>query len=169
MPVAEVPCLCCALVSFGYRLVRVYIYVCAVGVCVLKMVLPSLRVLLQCSVMDEEQRVLRLHAGDSLIVFMMDLCPDSQEVRDMLRAVGFTAENGRVKYVDVRQGGRMRSTEFSSLGDVYPSFNEDNYASMKKEFGTVLPKIFRVSVGGQVDPTWYYRHHKTGLEKITLS
>ena len=119
--------------------------------------------------MDEEQRVLRLHAGDTLIVFMMDICPDSQEVRDMLRAVGFTAENGRVKFVDVKEGGRLRSTEFSPLRDVYASFNADDYALMKKEFGTVLPKIFRVSVGGLVDPTWYYRHHETGLEEITLS
>lgn len=137
-------------------------------VCVF-MMMPSLRVLLKCSVMDEEQRVLRLHAGDNLLVFMMPSCPDSKAIRDMLRAVGFTAENGRVTYVDVTNGGRLMSTAFSVFDDVYRSFDANVYRLLEDKFGSVLPKIFRISVGGLVDPIMYYRHHGSGLREITLS
>lgn len=134
----------------------------------LRMQLPSLKALQSCSLMPSEQSVLDLHASDQLIVMMQPYCPDSQKMRDMLRAIDFTAENGKVVYVNVHGGGELMSTAFSPSGGVYRSYSEKSYGQMKKSFGSVLPKVFRVSVGGKLDPVLYYTHHGTGLKEIRL-
>ena len=133
-----------------------------------EMSLPSLRELKSCALMNSNQAVLDLHAGDHLVVMMQPLCPDSQKMRDMLRAVDFTAENGKVVYVNVHGGGELMSTAFSPSGGVYASYDAAVYGEMKNKFGSVLPKVFRLSVGGKLDPMLYYTHHGTGLKEVRV-
>ena len=119
------------------------------------MSLPSLDTLQSCALMASKQASLELYPSDHLIVMMQPYCPDSQKMRDMLRAIDFTAENGKVVYVNVHGGGQLMSTAFSASGGVYASFDADSYGKIKKKFGSVLPKVFRVSVGGKLDPMLY--------------
>ena len=133
-----------------------------------KMSLPSLKALQACALMNSKQSVLDVYASDRLVVMMQPYCPDSKKMRDMLRAIDFTAENGKVVYVNVHGGGELMSTAFSPSGGVYASYDAAVYGEMKKNFGTVLPKVFRVSVGGKLDPVLYYTHHGMGLKEVRL-
>ena len=134
------------------------------------MSLPSLKELKKCSIMQSSRKQLQLYPTDELIVFMQPRCPDSKAVRDMLRALDFTAENGRVAYVNVHAKGRLMTTAFQDAGKgSYPSYDSDTYAAMNKKFGDVLPKLFRVGLGGKLDPTLYFKNHSKGLKEITLS
>lgn len=90
-------------------------------------------------------------------------------MRDWLSAIGFTAENGRVTYADVTKGGELMTTLFKPSGKgIYPSFTVKDYRAMDLKFGDVLPKLFRLSVGGKLDPVLYYKNHKHGLKEIRL-
>ena len=133
------------------------------------MPLPSLKSLQACSLMSSDQTRLDLHPSDQLIVFMRPECPDSIAVRDWLRDVNFTAENGRVTYVNVRSAGALMTTLFKPSGKgIYPSYDAELYRLMDNTFGDVLPKLFRLSVGGQLDPLLYYKNHQHGLSEIRL-
>ena len=133
------------------------------------MSLPSLKSLQACSIMNSEQTRLDLRLSDQLIVFMRRTCPDSRDVRDWLRDVNFTAENGRVTYADVTKGGELMTTLFKPSGKgKYPSFTVKDYRAMDFKFGDVLPKLFRLSVGGKLDPVLYYTNHGHGLKEIRL-
>ena len=117
--------------------------------------------------MNEDQRVLEVSASDTLLVFMQPSCPDSKKVRDWLRAIDCTSENGRVVYANVHAGGKLLTTAFASSGKgCYPSFDAALYRAMNDKFGTVLPKVFRLSIGQQLDPLVYYTNHGTGLSEI---
>ena len=133
------------------------------------MSLPPLKSLQACSIMNSEQTRLDLRPSDQLIVFMRRTCPDSKDVRDWLRDVNFTAENGRVTYADVTKGGELMTTLFKTSGKgKYPSFTVKDYRAMDFKFGDVLPKLFRLSVGGKLDPVLYYTNHGHGLKEIRL-
>ena len=133
------------------------------------MSLPSLKSLQACSIMNSEQTLLDLRPSDSVVVFMQPRCPDSKKMRDWLRAVDFTVENGRVSYVNVHANGKLMTTAFEPAGKgSYPSYDADLYRAMNDKFGTVLPKLFRLSVGGKVDPVLYYTNHGDGLKEIRL-
>ncbi len=119
--------------------------------------------------MSAEQTRLDLSPSDQLVVFMQPRCPDSKKMRDWLRDINFTAENGRVSYVNVKDGGKLMTTLFKPSGKgVYPSYDAALYRLMDLEFGDVLPKLFRLSVGGQLDPVLYYTNHGHGLSEIRL-
>jgi len=133
------------------------------------MPLPSLKSLQACSLMSSEQTRLDLRPSDQLIVFMQPRCPDSKKMRDWLHAIDFTTENGRVRYVNVHASGKLMTTAFEPAGKgIYPSYDVDLYRAMNVKFGTVLPKLFRLSVGGQLDPVVYYTNHGHGLSEIRL-
>lgn len=133
------------------------------------MPLPSLKSLQACSLMNSKQTRLDLRPSDQLVVFMRPMCPDSIAVRDWLRDINFTAENGRVSYVNVKDGGELLTTLFKPSGrGIYPSYDAALYRLMDLEFGDVLPKLFRLSVGGQLDPVLYYKNHGKGLSEIRL-
>ena len=119
--------------------------------------------------MSSDQTRLDLHPSDQLIVFMRPECPDSIAVRDWLRDVNFTAENGRVTYVNVRSAGALMTTLFKPSGKgIYPSYDAELYRLMDNTFGDVLPKLFRLSVGSKLDPVFYYKNHQHGLSEIRL-
>jgi hypothetical protein len=118
--------------------------------------------------MGKEKALLELYPSDHLVVFMQRSCQDSQMMRDLLREENFTAENGRVVYVNARDG-EMLTTNFNPSGKgIYPSYTKEGYRLLDDEFGDVLPKVFRVSVGGRLDPVLYYTHHGMGLKEVLL-
>ena len=133
------------------------------------MSLPSLKKLKSCSIMSSGQSSLELRPSDELIVFMQPRCPDSKKVRDWLRALDFTAENGRVSYVNAHASGLLMTTAFKPAGKgKYPSYDSDTYRAMNDKFGDVLPKLFRLRLGGKLDPVLYYTNHGDGLKEIKL-
>ena len=119
----------------------------------------------------DPSEVLDLYRTDSVLVLMQPSCPDSIRFRDMLSNAKFTKENGcDVKFVNVRGGGEMMSSSFVGQGRKYPDFTSEfyNVLSDKDHVSTVLPKIYKKSLGGIVQGCYYRNHGKSGINKVNF-
>ena len=119
----------------------------------------------------DKSTVLDLYSTDSLLVFMQPRCPDSQKFRDMLSDAKFTKENNcDVKFVNVYGGGELMSSAFVGQGRKYPDFTSEFYRMLSKEdnTSTVLPKIYKKTLGGVVYGCYYRNHGKSGINKVNF-
>lgn len=120
----------------------------------------------------DKSSVLDLYSTDSLLVFMQPRCPDSKRFRDMLSEAKFTKENNcDVKFVNVYGGGQLMSSSFVSQGRKYPDFTSEFYRMLSKEdnTSTVLPKIYKKSLGGVVKGCYYRNHGESGINKVNFT
>lgn len=148
----------------GYFLC-VCIYVLCFRVCV-KMSAPVFSSLIDFGIKSTD--TLEVRPSDTLLVMMQPRCPDSKALRDKLRSVSFTSENGRVYYVNAHGNGELMTTAFGSAGKgSYPSYDAEVYSKINKRVGSVLPKVYKCSVGGTVDGV-YYMNHGAGLKEVRL-
>ena len=119
----------------------------------------------------DPSEVLDLYQTDSVLVLMQPSCPDSRAFRDMLSNAKFTKENEcNVKFVNVYGGGEMMSSSFVGQGRKYPDFTSEfyNVLSDKDHVSTVLPKIYKKSLGGIVQGCYYRNHGKSGINKVNF-
>lgn len=116
-----------------------------------------------------EDTTLDLRRTDSLLVFMQPNCPDSIKIRDMLGACNFTRENNcNVTFVNVLDNGKRMSESFDTSHDVYPSYSSSFYEKLSDDdhTGTLLPKVYKQSLGGEVSGCYYRNHGINGLKSI---
>ena len=120
----------------------------------------------------DKSSVLDLYSTDSLLVFMQPRCPDSKRFRDMLSEAKFTKENNcDVKFVNVYGGGELMSSSFVGQGRKYPDFTSEFYRMLSNDdnTGTVLPKIYKKSLGGVVKGCYYRNHGESGINKVNFT
>lgn len=113
--------------------------------------------------LKKDHSSLELFNSDSLIVFVSRSCPDSLRLRTWLSEKGYGTKRtwSSVAFVQAADGVLLTSS-FNLTDNKYPNFSVPVYEQFCEGIN-VLPKVYKVSVGGKVSGA-FHAHHHTGLQ-----